>query len=81
MNKVANAGLGKHTTDLPMAVVAKNRSEVRRAVGTDLQWTEFADRQPGPGEIRGRVLATACEMPVCLLVPPLGQLPRGQTRE
>jgi propanol-preferring alcohol dehydrogenase len=30
---------------------------VLNKLGTDLEWTELADRQPGPGEIRVKVLA------------------------
>ena len=28
---------------------------VLKSVGTALEWTDFADRQPGPGEIRVKV--------------------------
>jgi len=33
------------------------RAMVLNAIGTDLEWTELPDRQPGPGEIRVKIAA------------------------
>ena len=39
------------------AMETKMHAMVLKKLGTDLEWTELADRQPGPGEIRVKVSA------------------------